>query len=192
MSGLAGQWAAFILKKLKSRLPNCRGVQTCGHNSAHNCESYRRDVGSLEVRNSRRLPAASSSSSSASATTISAAASAVAPAATSVLSFRARLVHVERASAYLRTVQRRNGFLSIFVDSHFHEAESARASRVAVGHDADPVHLPKGLKHGPQFVFRCVKAQVPNKNILQASASALSCRSCEPRWGGTGRSGAPS
>jgi hypothetical protein len=47
------------------------------------------------------------------------------------------------------------------------------------------------FKHLPQFVFRCVKAQVSYKNILQASSSALSCRSASwMRW--TGRSGTPS
>ncbi len=101
------------------------------------------------------------------------------------------LVYVERASAHLRTVQRRDGFFSIFVAGHFHKAEPARASGVAVGHDADPVHLPERLKHLPQFVFRCAKAQIPHENILHASASALSCRSASSMRR-TGRSGTPS
>jgi hypothetical protein len=50
--------------------------------------------------------------------------------------------------------------------------------------------LPKRLEQLPQFVFGCVEAQIPHKNILHASASALSCRKCE-QFGGLGRSGGP-
>jgi hypothetical protein len=140
--------------------------------------------GHITVRVSVRplnLPAASATTATASAATVSAAvaasASTIASAASGVLSLRARFVHVEGASAYLRAVQRSNRFFSIFVAGHFYEAEAARTSGIAVGHDADPVDLPERFKHLPQFVFRCVKAQVPHENILQASASALSCQS---------------
>jgi lysozyme family protein len=77
----------------------------------------------------------------------------------------------------LRSVQRSDRFLSIFIAGHFHKAETARASSIAVRHNADPVHLSERFKHLPQFVFRCVEAQISYKNILQASSSALSCRS---------------
>ena len=148
-----------------------------------------------DVRKSERLVAAAASAAPAAATTVPAAisssASAVASPASAVLSFWTRLVHIQRASANLRTVQRGDGLLSIFVDGHFHKAEAARPPGIAVGHDANPVHLPEGLEHLPQFVFRCVKAQVPHENILQASASALSCRSASSMRR-TGRSGTPS
>ena len=39
------------------------------------------------------------------------------------------------------------------VAGHFHKAEAARASGVAVRHNADPVHLPERFKHLPEFVF---------------------------------------
>ena len=98
-----------------------------------------------------------SASTTAAATTVSAAiaasTSAVASTASGVLGFGAGLVYVECASADLCAIQRRNGFFSILVAGHFYEAEPARASGIAVGHDADPVHLPVRLKHLPQFVF---------------------------------------
>jgi hypothetical protein len=131
----------------------------------------------------RCLPAAAPAATAAAATTVatafSATAAAITPAATAagVLSFGARFVHVERAPAHLLAIQRCNGFFSILVAGHFHEAEAARAPGIAVGHDADPVHLPEGLKHLPQLVFRCVEAQVPYENILHSSSSALRCRS---------------
>ncbi len=138
---------------------------------------------------------AASSAATASATTvaatISAAATAVASTAAGMFGFGARLVHVEGASAHLRAVQCSDGFISIFVAGHFHKAEPARASGIAVRHDAHPVHLSEWFKHLSQFVFRCVKAQVPHENILQASASALSCRSASSMRR-TGRSGTPS
>jgi hypothetical protein len=105
-------------------------------------------------------------------TAIPASASSIASTASGVLGFWTRLVHVERAAADLRAVQRSDGFLSIFVAGHFYKAEAARTSGIAIGHNADPVHLPKRFEHLPQFVFRCVKAQISDKNILHASTSA--------------------
>src|ERR1700685_1061318 len=120
--------------------------------------------------NFERLPASPASATAAAATTvattISAPASAVPSAASGVFGLRTRLVHIERASAHLRAVQCGDGLFSVFIAGHFHKAESARASGIAVGHDADPVHLPVRLKHLPQFFFRCVKAQISYKDIL--------------------------
>src|SRR4029077_7393552 len=110
-------------------------------------------------------------------TAISATASAVASTASGVLSLRTCFIYIERTSTDLRAIQSGNGLVAIFVTGHFHKTESARASGIAVRHDADAVDLPKRLKHLPQFVFRCVKAQVADKNILQAYSSALICRS---------------
>src|SRR5271155_751851 len=104
---------------------------------------------------------------------------AAASTAAGVLGFGAGLVDVQRASADLRAIQRSDGLFSILVAGHFHKAEPARPPGIAVGHDADPVHLTVRLKHLPQFFFRCVKAQVADKNILHASASALSCQKCK-------------
>jgi hypothetical protein len=77
----------------------------------------------------------------------------------------------------LRSIQSGDRFFSVLVAGHLDEAEAAGASSIAIGHNADPVHLPERLKHLPQFVFRRVKAQVAYENILQASSSALRCRS---------------
>ena len=115
-------------------------------------------------------PATSPAPATAAATTVSAAiatsASSVASPASGVLGLGTRLVHVERASAHLRAIQRSDGLFSILVARHFHKAESARAPSIAVGHDADPVHLTVRLKHLPQFFFRRVKAQISYEDIL--------------------------
>jgi hypothetical protein len=124
---------------------------------------------------------ATTTAASAVAAAITASAAAVASTAASVLGFWTCLIYVKSAPAYLRSVQCSNGFFSVFVAGHFHKAEAARASGVAVRHNADPVHLPERFKHLPEFVFRCVEAQISNKNILQASSSALSCRSASSK-----------
>ncbi len=158
-------------------------------------EPQSRNPASALRSNSKLSPAASSSAATAAAATVSAAisasASAIASAAPGVLGFGPRLVHVECASAYLRTVQCSDGLVSVLITGHFHKAEPARPSGIAVRHDAHPVHLPERFEHLPQFIFRCVKAQVPHKNILHASASALSCQSASSMRR-TGRSGTPS
>ena len=127
------------------------------------------------------VTSSSAAATTAAATTvaaaISAAASAVAPTASGVLSFRTRLVHVQRSSADLRSIQSGDRFFSVLVAGHLDEAEAAGSSSIAIGHNADPVDLPVRLEHLPQFVFRRVKAQVAYENILQASSSALRCRS---------------
>jgi hypothetical protein len=79
----------------------------------------------------------------------------------------------------LGTIQGCDGLLAIFIAGHLHEAEAARAPGVAIGHYAYPVHLSERLKKLPQFIFGCVKTEIPDENILHASASALSCRMCK-------------
>jgi len=87
--------------------------------------------------------------SAAAATTITTAASA-SPAA---LNLGTRFIYVQGAPADLSSVQRCDGFFSVFRARHLHEAESARASGIPVGHNADPVHLSVYLEKLAQFVF---------------------------------------
>ena len=136
------------------------------------------------------LPAIASAATAA-ASTASAAitASAATTASAAAFRFRPRFVDVDRAPADLRAVQRRNRLLAVFVAGHLHESESTGASGIAVGHDADSIHLPERLKQLPQFVFGCVEAQIPHKDILHSSASALSCRTCKQFGGLAGREG---
>jgi hypothetical protein len=142
-----------------------------------------REFETLVVLKTLDLPAASTAAATtpapAVASAISATTSAIASATSGVFSLWAGLVHVKRTSSYLRAVQCGDGLFPVFITGHFHKAESAGASGIAVGHDADPIYLSVRLEHLAQFVFRCVKAQVANENILHASSSAVSCRSCE-------------
>ncbi len=101
------------------------------------------------------------------------AASSSAPAA-GTIGFGARFVDVERASADFRAVDGGDGFLAFFGISHFNESEAARPSGVAIGHDADSVHLTVGRKQLTQFFFSGVEVQIAYKNIFQASGLELS------------------
>src|SRR5260370_42497105 len=101
---------------------------------------------------------ATAAASASLATALTAAASAVASTTAAVFGLGTRFIYVEGASTHLRAIQCRNGFVSIFIAGHFHKTKSARAPGIAVGHDADPVHLPEWFKHLAQFVFRRVEA----------------------------------
>jgi hypothetical protein len=100
-------------------------------------------------------------------------------ASAAALSLRTRFIHVDGTAADLRPVQRRDCLLAIFVTVHFDEAETARSPSITVGHDADAIYLTVCFKELPQFIFARIKAQVTHKDILHASAPALSCRKCE-------------
>ena len=112
--------------------------------------------------------------------TASASTAVATPAATSAaFCLGPSLVDVDRASANLRSIQSSDGFFSILVAGHLHKSEAARTAGVAVGHDAHAVDLSVGLEQLPQFVFVGIEAEIPHKDILHASAPALSCRKCE-------------
>jgi hypothetical protein len=128
----------------------------------------------------RELPAIAAT------TTTAATASAVAPVAATAasttagaLGLRPSFVDVDRASTNLRTVQRSDGFFAVFIAGHFNESETAGATRVTIGHDANAIHLPVSFKNLSQFFLAGIEAEVPYKDVLHASSSALSCRKCE-------------
>ncbi len=130
----------------------------------------------------RVLPAIASPAAAPTAaapTAISPVPAASAATAAAALSLGASLIDVDGAPADLRSVQRRNRFLAVFVAGHLHEAEAARAPSITVRHNAYAVHLTVRLEKLPQFVFVGVEAQISHKDILHASASALSCRKCK-------------
>jgi hypothetical protein len=86
----------------------------------------------------------------------------------------ARFVHVQRASADLRSVQSSDRFLSVFGARHLDETKAARTACVPVGEDADTIHLAVHFEQLTQFVLRCIEIQVSHKDVLQASASGVS------------------
>ena len=101
------------------------------------------------------------------------------------------LVDVDGPSAELRAVQSRNGFLSVVITGHLNETEAPGTPSVSIRHDADTVHLTVAFKDLPQFIFIGIEAEIPHKNILHASSSALSCRKCELSSRTAGREGLP-
>jgi hypothetical protein len=125
-----------------------------------------------------RLPAVPTATA-AFATTAATASTAPASSAGRTIRLRSRFVDVDSASAELRSIQPCDCLLPIFVAGHLDESEASGPAGVAVGHDADAIHLSIGLEGLPQFVFTGVEAEIPHENILHASASALSCRKCK-------------
>jgi hypothetical protein len=117
----------------------------------------------LNLRQSQVLPAPA-------ATATAVPASSPTPAA-GTLGLGTSFVHIQRAPAHLRAVQRGNSFLTIFRIRHFDEAKTPGSAGVAIGHDGDPVHRSILLKELAQFVFPRIEIQIPNEDILQAIAS---------------------
>ena len=83
------------------------------------------------------------------AATATAVAATIASAATAALGLGASFINIQCAPAHLASVQCGDRFFTIFGAGHFHESESPRASGVAVGHDANPIHLPVRFEHLP-------------------------------------------
>ena len=69
------------------------------------------------------------------------------------LGFRTRLIHINCAPAELGAIQSSDGLLALLSICHFHEAESARSSGVAIGQDTDAVYLSVGFEELPQLLF---------------------------------------
>jgi|SRR5579864_163231 len=120
-------------------------------------------------------PTAAAASSAAASSTIAA----IASAASGMLGFGASLVHVERAAANLRAIQRGDRLFSFFIAGHLDETKSSRAPGISVRQDAYTVDLSVRFEQLPQLIFGGAEAQIAHKNILHASASALPCRECK-------------
>src|SRR5437868_7941385 len=102
--------------------------------------------------NRLRLPAiAATTTAAATSTTTSAAAtiaaiSTAAAAARTTLGLRTRFINIQRATAQLRTVQCRDGFLSVFIAGHLNETEPTRATGLAIRKNAHAIDLSIGLE----------------------------------------------
>jgi hypothetical protein len=96
----------------------------------------------------------------------SAAAFASTATAAGMFGFWARFIHIQRASANLRAVQRGDCLIALFVIGHFDEAEAAGAASLAVGHNADPIYRTEGFENLPEIFFRGIEIQVPHKNVF--------------------------
>ena len=81
------------------------------------------------------------------------------------------LIYIKRASPDLAAVERGNRFLAILRVRHLDKAKAARTSGVAIGHDANPVHLSVGFEEVTQFLFCSIEIEIAYKNVLHAIAS---------------------
>ena len=108
-------------------------------------------------RNLPAVPATTTTSPAVSATT------------TDALCFGPCFVHVQRPSGKLRTIKRRDRFFAFFGVRHLDESEATRAAGIAVGYNADPIHLSVGSKKVAQLIFRDVEIEVANENVFQAT-----------------------
>ncbi len=97
-----------------------------------------------------QLPAIATPTATAASTTSSAAASisAIAASATAraALGFRTRFINIQRATTQLRSVQCRDGFLSVFVARHLNESEPTRTPRLTICNNAHTIDLSVGLE----------------------------------------------
>jgi hypothetical protein len=124
----------------------------------------------------RSLPAAATAT--ATSTTIPAATAAPPTTTARAFALGASLVHVERASSHLRSVQSSNGLFTVLGIGHLDETKPARTPGVPVGHDGHSVHLPVLFKQLAKFVFSSVEIQIPNEDVLQAIASRVELFEC--------------
>ena len=91
-------------------------------------------------------PTTAATTTAASATAVAAT---IASTATAALGLGASFINIKGAPAHLAPVQCGDRFFTIFGAGHLHESESPRASGIAVGHDANPIHLPVRFEHLP-------------------------------------------
>jgi hypothetical protein len=61
--------------------------------------------------------------------------------AAGTLGFRARFIDIQRAAAKLCTVERSDRTLGLSLIGHLHERKSTGPACVAIGFDANPLHL---------------------------------------------------
>ncbi len=107
------------------------------------------------------IPSAATTAAASAASTTAVAtvtATAAATAATTPFRFWPGFVHVDRTATHLRSVQRSDRLIAVFVARHLDEAKSAGATSITVRHDADTIHLAVAFEDLPQFVFIGVEA----------------------------------
>ena len=90
------------------------------------------------------------------------------------LGFGTGFVHVERAASQLGAIEGSDCFITLFGVRHFYETETAGAACVAVGHDADAIHLAVGFEEAAQFFFARIEVEVPNKNVFHTMLLGMS------------------
>jgi len=122
------------------------------------------------------LPAFAASTTAASTITSIAESATAATASSATFGLGSSFIHIDGTSAELGAVQSSYSFVSVFVAGHFDKPETARAAGIAIGQNTYTIHLPVALEHLPEFVFVGIEAEIPHKDILHASAPALSCR----------------
>jgi hypothetical protein len=112
---------------------------------------------------SGRLPAASTSAAAFAITSTTTAARS--------LGFRTRLVHVQRATTQLSSVQSGDCAFCFFRIGHLYESESSRAPSLPVGHNTYAVDLSVRFKHLAQLILGCIEVEISYKDVFQAGAS---------------------
>src|SRR6266545_3426588 len=81
------------------------------------------------------------------------------------------LVDGQGSSAQVGSVQNRDRLIGLTGIRHFHKAETARTTRLPVGHQSDFLHGPVRLENVAQFGFGCAMGQISNVQVLHCSSS---------------------
>jgi len=116
--------------------------------------------------------------------TASGTATAAAGSAGSAVGLGTGFVDIQCAAAEFFSVQSGNSFLGFGGVGHFYEGESARASGVTVGDQADLIDLAMWLKQSAQFRFGGAVREIANKKLLHGFPFPVSQRKTSDFVGG--------
>ena len=92
--------------------------------------------------------------------------------AAGAIGLRARFVDVQRAAIEVPPVDGSNCLLAFAIVCHFHEAEAARLTSVAIGGNVDTTDCTVGFKQRTDRFFRSPKTEGSNVNVLGYSSFA--------------------
>src|SRR5207247_11086387 len=89
------------------------------------------------------------------------------------------LLHPELTAVQVLAVELRDRLIGLFRRGHLHEAEAARATRIAVGHDGSRFDLAGRREHFAKPLRRCGKREPADEQLLRHGATILMFRSFE-------------
>jgi hypothetical protein len=104
------------------------------------------------------------------AAAISATAATTGTARTAGFRFRAGFIHFQISSAYIFSVERRDGLGSFGVVGHFHETEAASATGFTIRGDVHARELTEGLEQSAEIFRGRLKAHIADKEIFHSDS----------------------
>jgi len=84
-----------------------------------------------------------------------------------------RLVHVQRPTAHIRTIQRGYRPLRLTLIRHLHKRKAPRPAGLTIGHDAHALHRAICFEERSNRFLTNAEIEVANKNIFQVFSLAI-------------------